>query len=41
MTDCQLLYSIDQGVEAITFSRPEKLNASTPAMLGEVFKLVA
>lgn len=41
MTDCQLLYSFDQSAEAITCSRTEKLSASSPAVLGEFFKLVA
>ena len=41
MTDCHLLYSVDQGVATITFNRPDKLNALTPPMLSDSFELVA
>ena len=41
MTDCHLLYSVDQGVATITFNRPDKLNALTPPMLSDFFELVA
>jgi enoyl-CoA hydratase/carnithine racemase len=41
MSEEHLLYGIDQGVATITFNRPDKLNALTPAMLSDFFKLVA
>lgn len=41
MTDCHLLYSVDQGVATITFNRPDKVNALTPPMLSDSFELVA
>ena len=40
MTEDHLLYAVDQGVATITFNRPDKLNALTPAMLTDFFKLV-
>ncbi len=41
MEDKHLLYAVDQGVATITFNRPDKLNALTPAMLSDFFRLVA
>ena len=40
MAEDHLLYAVDQGVATITFNRPDKLNALTPAMLTDFFKLV-
>ena len=41
VSENHLLYDVDQGVATITFNRPNKLNALTPAMLTDFFKLVA
>lgn len=41
MNDDDLLYTVEQGVATITFNRPEKLNALTPDMLSDFFKLIA
>ena len=41
MTDDHLLYSVEEGVATIMFNRPQKLNALTPAMLSDFFKLVS
>ena len=41
MSENHLIYSAEEGIATITFNRPEKLNALTPAMLSEFFKLVA
>lgn len=41
MTENHLLYSEDHGVATIRFNRPDKLNALTPGMLSDFFKLVA
>jgi enoyl-CoA hydratase/carnithine racemase len=38
--DTGILYQVDSGVAQITFNRPEKLNALTPAMLGVFFEKV-
>ena len=37
MTDNDMLYAVADGVATITFNRPDKLNALTPAMLGQFF----
>lgn len=39
-TDSQLLYAVEAGVATITFNRPDKLNALTPAMLDAFFATV-
>ncbi|MEP3420651.1 MAG: enoyl-CoA hydratase-related protein [Erythrobacter sp.] len=41
MIDDHILYAVEKGVANITFNRPQKLNALTPAMLSDFFKLVA
>jgi enoyl-CoA hydratase/carnithine racemase len=41
MSEDHLIYSAQEGVATITFNRPNKLNALTPAMLSDFFKLVA
>lgn len=41
MNEQHLIYSVEEGVATITFNRPSKLNALTPAMLMDFFKLVA
>ncbi len=41
MSDNQILYAVEQGVATITFDRPAKLNAFTPAMLSDFFKVMA
>ena len=41
MSDNHLLYSVEHGVATIMFNRPHKLNALTPSMLSDFFKLVA
>jgi enoyl-CoA hydratase/carnithine racemase len=41
VNDDRLLYAVEQGVATITFNRPDKLNALTPALLSDFFKLVA
>jgi enoyl-CoA hydratase/carnithine racemase len=41
MNEDHLIYSAEEGVATITFNRPNKLNALTPAMLSDFFKLVA
>lgn len=38
--DTGILYAVDSHVAQITFNRPEKLNALTPAMLGAFFDRV-
>ena len=35
-----ILYTVEAGVATITLNRPDKLNALTPAMLGDVFRRV-
>ena len=35
-----ILYAVEAGVATITLNRPDKLNALTPAMLGDVFRKV-
>ena len=37
MSDTDMLYAVADGVATITFNRPDKLNALTPAMLGQFF----
>jgi enoyl-CoA hydratase/carnithine racemase len=37
MSDNDMLYAVADGVATITFNRPDKLNALTPAMLGQFF----
>ena len=37
MSDNGMLYAVADGVATITFNRPDKLNALTPAMLGQFF----
>ena len=41
MTDCHLLYSVDQGVATITSNRPDNLRTLMPAKLSDFFKPVA
>ena len=41
MNEQHLIYSVEEGLATITFNRPSKLNALTPAMLKDFFKLVA
>ncbi len=36
-----MLYAVEDGVATLTFNRPDKLNALTPAMLSDVFRLTA
>lgn len=36
-----ILYAVDQGVATVTFNRPEKMNAISPAMLDRFFARVA
>ncbi len=40
MSQDHILYTVEDGVATITFNRPEKLNAMTPHMLGDVFRRV-
>lgn len=41
MTDNDaILYAVDEGVATISFNRPDKLNAMTPAMLQKFFAKV-
>ncbi|MGF1456030.1 MAG: enoyl-CoA hydratase-related protein [Alphaproteobacteria bacterium] len=40
MSDDTILYAVEDGVATITFNRPDKLNAMTPQMLGDVFRRV-
>jgi enoyl-CoA hydratase/carnithine racemase len=40
MSDEHVLYSVEAGVGTITLNRPDKLNALTPVMLGDVFRRV-
>ncbi len=41
MSDQDLIgYAVDDGVATILFNRPEKLNALTPAMLAQFFRIV-
>jgi len=40
MSDDSMLYAVADGVATLTFNRPDKLNALTPAMLGRFFELV-
>ncbi|MGL4541945.1 MAG: enoyl-CoA hydratase/isomerase family protein, partial [Polymorphobacter sp.] len=37
MSENDMLYAVADGVATITFNRPDKLNALTPAMLGQFF----
>lgn len=41
MSDDTILYAVEAGVATLTFNRPEKLNALTPAMLSRFFACVA
>ena len=41
MSDAPILSHTADGVAVITLNRPEKLNALTPAMLGQFFAAVA
>ncbi|MBO6696942.1 MAG: enoyl-CoA hydratase/isomerase family protein [Maricaulis sp.] len=41
MPENHLIYSVDRRVATIRFNRPDKLNALTPEMLSDFFKLVA
>jgi enoyl-CoA hydratase/carnithine racemase len=41
MSDSAILYAVADGVATLTFNRPEKLNALTPAMLSQFFQRVA
>ena len=40
MSEDHILYTLENGVATITFNRPDKLNAMTPQMLGDVFRRV-
>lgn len=40
MSEDHILYAVEDGVAIITLNRPEKMNALTPAMLGDVFRRV-
>ncbi len=40
MTQDHILYAVEDGVATITLNRPEKMNALTPNMLGDVFRRV-
>ncbi len=40
MSDEHVLYTVDEGVATITLNRPDKLNALTPRMLGDVFRRI-
>ncbi|MEL6752689.1 MAG: enoyl-CoA hydratase-related protein [Pseudomonadota bacterium] len=40
MSDQHILYMVQDGVATITLNRPDKLNALTPHMLGDVFRRV-
>jgi enoyl-CoA hydratase/carnithine racemase len=40
MSDSTILYAVTNGVATLTFNRPEKLNALTPAMLSQFFHRV-
>jgi len=35
--DSPILYALEAGVATLTFNRPDKLNALTPAMLEQFF----
>jgi enoyl-CoA hydratase/carnithine racemase len=41
MSDSVILYAVSDGVATLTFNRPEKLNALTPAMLSQYFRRIA
>jgi enoyl-CoA hydratase/carnithine racemase len=40
MSDDTILYAVNAGVATLTFNRPDKLNALTPAMLSVFFRTV-
>ena len=41
MSEAAILYAVSDGVATLTFNRPEKLNALTPAMLSQYFERIA
>ncbi len=40
MIENHILYAVENGVATITLNRPDKMNALTPEMLGDVFRRV-